>query len=153
MPLTGRPGLPATHVIDHNWQYHHRPVSNDGMPGECVIVRPTSAGRAWNDTTGRSEYVSPPTLYDGPCRLTRGGTGSMPAGTQVTAGRATTLSDYTLVIPTGSDLVQVGDIAEIRQCDGDPELVGQRLKVKNALRGTYTWERMLSCELEPPTTR
>ncbi|MDG4792008.1 DUF6093 family protein [Micromonospora sp. WMMD1102] len=153
MALTGRPGLRATHVVPGAWQHHHRPVSDDGMPDECLIVRPTSSGRAWNDTTGRSEYPTPPTVYDGPCRLTRGGTGSMPAGTQVTVGRATTLSDYTLVIRTDSDLVQVGDIAEMRQCGGDPGLVGQRLRVKNALRGSYTWERLLSCELEPPTTR
>lgn len=156
MPLPGRGGLRASHVVPPQWQYHHRPVSNDAMPDECVIVRHTSE-RTWNDAEGRSEYSPSTQVYPetgpGVCRLTRGGTGSMPVGQVVVAGRATTLSDYTLVIPTCSDLVQVGDIATMLRSDGYPNLVGRKLRVKNVLFGSYTWERLLSCELEPPTTR
>lgn len=148
--------LKNSHVIHPRWEQHHRPVSADALPAECVINRYTSE-RAWNDVAGRSEYGPGMKVYPetglGVCRLTRGGTGSMPAGTVVVAGRATTLSDYTLVIPTCSDLVQVNDIATVLRCDGDPDLVGKRLRIKNVLRGSYTWERLLSCELEPPTTR
>ena len=149
-------GLRNTRVVPLGWDAHHRPVSADAMPDECVITRHTSE-RSWNDTTGRSEYGPGVQIYPvdgrGACRLTRGGTGSMPVGAVVVAGRSTTLSDYTLVIPTCSELVQVGDIATVVRSDDDPDLVGRRLKVKNAVRGTYTWERLLSCELEPPTTR
>lgn len=150
------PGLRNTRVVPHNWDAHHRPVSADAMPDECVITRHTS-DRTWNDADGRSEYVPGVQVYPtegrGGCRLTRGGTGSMPAGTVVVAGRATTLSDYTLVIVTCSDLVQVGDIATMVASADDSDAVGLKLRVKNVLRGSYTWERILSCELPPPTTR
>jgi hypothetical protein len=150
------PGLPNTRVIPLGWDAHHRPVSADAMPDACTVTRPTS-DPAWDDAAGRSIYPPSAEIYpvdgDGRCRITLGGTGTMPSGAVVAGDRAVTQSDYTVVLPTCTALIQVGDIVTVTCCPDDPDLVGQKLRVKNAIRGTYTWERILACELQPRTTR
>ena len=150
------PGLPNTRVIPAAWETHHRPVSADAMPDECTVDRGSSTA-TWDDTAGRSVYPTPDRIYptdgDGRCRIVLGGAGTVPAGTTTAGDRAVTLSDYTVVLPTCAALVQVGDIVTVVRCPGDPDLVGKKLRVKTATRGSYTWERLLSCELQPPTTR
>lgn len=150
------PGLRNTRVIPHGWDDHHRPVSADAMPDVCTVTRPTSTAE-WDDVAGRSVYPTPPQIYpddgDGRCRITLGGTGTMPSGAVVAGDRVVTQSDYTVVLPTCTALIQIGDIVAVVCCPDDPDLVGRKLRVKNAIRGSYTWERILACELQPPTTR
>lgn len=147
------PGLPNTHVIPPDWEQHHRPVSADAMTAECVITRPTSTA-GWDDTTGKSAYPTPATIYGpGPCRINRGGSGAVPAGATTVADRTVTLVDYAIVIPTSAPLIQVHDLVTVTTCTGDPQLVDLTLRVKDVARGGLTWERVLSCELQPPTSR
>lgn len=147
------PGLRHTRVMHPRFEQHHRPVSADAMPATCIIEHP-AAESGWDDTAGKSVY-GPRTLVYGPdiCRVSAG-VGAISTTTQtVVADRAVTLAQYTVVIPTCTPVVRVNDLVTVTCCNGDPDLVGRTMRVTNAVRGTTTWERVLSCELQPPTTR
>jgi hypothetical protein len=152
--------LPNSRVVHPQFEAHHRPVSANAMPAECTITRPSSPSPAgWNDATGRNVYPAPTTVYPttghGVCRVNRGGPGGQGSAAPVTvADRAVTVAQYTVVIPAdAAALVQVHDIVTITRCPGDPDLVGRKLWVTDSARGSLTWERVLNCELQPPTTR
>jgi hypothetical protein len=152
MPLTGRPGLAATHVIPHGWEQHHRPVSEDGMEAVCRIERPSST-RVWDDVAGRDVFPAPGLVYEGRCRFHRGGppSGGDAAG-NVVADRQVALAQYTVTIPTGTDLVRVNDVVTITECEGDPDSVGKPMQVLGARRSAKTWERTISVQMQQPTT-
>lgn len=153
MPLPGRGGLSNTHVIPTGWESHHRPVSADEMPAECVITRQATTPLAWDDVAGHNVLPAPVTVYEGPCRFHRGGpANSGDASTSVVADRQVALGQYTVTIPTGTDLVQVNDVVTITACAGDPDAVDKPMQVLGARRSARTWERTISCQLQQPVT-
>jgi hypothetical protein len=147
------PGLPNTHVIPPGWEQHHRPVSADAMPGACVIVRPTSTG-TWDAAAGRTVYPPPTRIYPttgaAPCRITR-------QGSQVTqpevGDRTVPVAGYRVAIGADAPAVLVNDIVQVVTCAGDPALAGQDLVVRDAARGSLTWQRDMDCDLYPATAR
>jgi hypothetical protein len=154
VPLTGRPGLPATHVVSPLFEQHHRPVSTDAMPAECVITVPSSTP-VWDDAAGKSVYPEPTQIYPGPsdvdgrCRVHR-----VSDATAATIGdRTLALAAYIVTIPPGSHLVPVNALVTITRCDGDPDLVGAVLQVQGARRSALTWERVLTVQMQQDTAR
>lgn len=154
------PALPHTRVVHRDWERHHRPVSRSAMTSECVVDRPSSTA-AWDDAAGQSTYPNPERIYPtdglGACRIVRGSSATSAGGAAlvatVDAARPVSVADYTVVLPTCTALVQVGDVVTITRNPGDPDLVGRELRVTDSARGGYTWERILTCELQPRTTR
>lgn len=148
------PGLPNSSVIPPGWEQHHRPITESAMTATCVIVRPVSAG-AFDSTAGRTVYPDPVRVYPaageaGPCRITRQGS---QATLPEVGDRAVPVAGYVVAIPADAPAVQVNDIVQVVTCTGDNLLVGKQLVVRDAARGTLTWQRDLDCDLYPTTTR
>jgi hypothetical protein len=154
MPLTGRPGLPNTHVIPPGWQYHHRPVSQDAMSAECVITLPPGTP-TWDDTAGRNVYPEPEAIYVGRCRVHKLGAQGpgVEASTTSVADRPVALVDYQVTIPTDTPFIPANAVVEVTACGGDPDFVGARLQVQGARRSTQTWERVLSVQMQQTTSQ
>lgn len=143
------PGLPNGRMFHQRFEQHHRPVADRQMTAECVIKRPNSSPNAWDDTTGRSTYPAPATVYSGLCRIQH----LSPAGAPSVGDRTVPVADYRVTIVTDSDPVQVNDLIAVTSNDGDPVLVGRTLLVTGVPRGSITWQRDLDCQLQPATTR
>jgi hypothetical protein len=147
------PGLVNTTVIPADWQQHHRPVTEQAMTATCIIVRPTSAG-TWNPTAGATIYPDPVRVYPmsgaAPCRITR-----RPSHVTKpeTGDRIVPVATYTISVAADTSTVQVGDLIQVVTCPGDPALTGRDLVVRDSDRGSLTWQRDLTCDLYPTTTR
>lgn len=141
--------LPNTRLIHRLFEQHHRPVADQQMTAECRIHRPSSTPASWDDETGRNIYPEPAVVYEGPCRVQR----EADATPVTVADKTTAVGGYRVTIPTDTDVVQVNDVATVTACCGDPALVGKQLKVRDARRGSITWQRDLICDLYPDTTR
>ncbi|MEU8158041.1 DUF6093 family protein [Micromonospora sp. NPDC048986] len=146
--------LRNTRVIHPAFEAHHRPVSESGMTAECRITRPSSGPATWDDATGQNTYPAPMVVYEGICRVHRGGpAGGSEASARTVADRVLALGQYDVTISTAADLVKVNDIVTITACQGDPDLIGLPLQVTGARRSALTWERVLAVQMQQPTTR
>jgi hypothetical protein len=121
------------------------------MTATCIITRPASAAAAtFDEFTGRSALPAADELYSGACRVQR----SEPAPSPLQVGdREVPVRQYNVSIPAGGEATAVNDIVEITACDGDAQLVGRRLRIRDVRFGSLTWQRDLVCEDLAPTTR
>ena len=121
------------------------------MPAECTITRPASAGATFNESTAQTAWGAPGAVY-GPGGACRVGRDQIQDSAELVADRKTAQRRYTVVIPAGTDEVQVDDIMTITSCVGDPALEGKPMQVVGAARGSTTWERVITCQLQQPVT-
>lgn len=137
-------GLPNHQVIPAGWQAAHRPVAVSTMTGLCRVHGPDGAP-VWP-----YEHPTPGTMYaeDVPCRVQRiAGDRTADVATQ-----QVTTAEYLLTVPLESfpdvPVTDTGPYVTLTGYapghEGDPTLVGRRLKVTSIQRGTLVWERDLT---------
>jgi hypothetical protein len=144
------PPLPNSRVFPRNWEAHHYPAANGQMTAECVITRPSTAGRTFDTLSGTSAYPEPDAVYTGACRVQHPTIQDMPAGP---VERQTVVAEYTVTVPVDTIRIQLGDTVTITACDGDPDLVGEVLTVTGVPRGSLRFVQPITCKLQPATTR
>ncbi|WP_256376004.1 DUF6093 family protein [Citricoccus sp. K5] len=138
-------GLPNHQVIPPEWQQHHRPVAESTMTGLCR-VHGADAPPVWPDV---EPSPGPAYASDVPCRVQQR-TGEREA--EVVSQDVST-REYLVTLPLSRmpDLTVTGSGPYITVTgykpghDGDPHLIGRRLKVTSIQRGTLVWERDLTC--------
>ena len=140
-------GLPGTRVVPTGWAAHHRPVANSTMTGLCKVTGPAGPPD-WD--TGQA---TPGELLAErvPCRVQQL-TGENEAEA---AGQDVNARDYlvtlplhlvpTLTVTDNAPWVTITGYQPGHEQDGDPHLVGRRLKVLSVQHGTLLWERDLIC--------
>ncbi|MEO9246463.1 DUF6093 family protein [Citricoccus nitrophenolicus] len=138
-------GLPNHQVIPPHWQDHHRPVAESTMTALCRVHGPDGPP-VWPDVT-----PSPGPVYaaDVPCRVQQQvGEQSAEAATQEVHTR-----DYLVTVPLSRfpdlPVTDSGPYITVTGYkpghEGDPHLIGRRLKVNSIQRGSLVWERDLVC--------
>lgn len=146
--------LPNTRLFHTRFEGHHRAVADRQLTAECVITRPAPAGTpAFDETTGTSTHLPAATIYSGPCRVKGPARDPATATAVIVGDREQHIGAYTVVIPATAALIQAGDLIEVTANAGDTALVGLRLQVTGAQRGSITWQRDIACQLSMPTTR
>lgn len=138
-------GLPNHQVIPPGWQDLHRPVAESTMTGICKVHGP-DAPPVWPavEPSPGHTYAS-----DAPCRVQ-----ALVSATEAEAvTQQVTTRRYLVTLP----LSRVPALAVTDKGpwvtltgykpghEGDPHLVGRRLKVVDVQRGTLVWERDLVC--------
>lgn len=147
------PGLPNTRLIHQDFERYHYATADGQMTAKCVITRAATGPTppAFDEVTGRSVMPAPTTVYEGRCRVSR--SGAPPMQRPVVGDRDVPVREFIVTIPVDTDLVQVNDLVTVTACTGDPHLVGMVLHVVDARRGSLSWQRDLTCSLQPPVTR
>jgi hypothetical protein len=142
--------LPNTRLVPERFQEYHQATVRGQMTAECVITRPASGTPTYNPTTITSTFSTPTQVYAGICRVRGPITGDAAVAV---ADREMAYTAYPVTIPIDSPAVQRNDLVEVTKCPDDPALVGVKLRVLAAQRGSIVWQRDLACELAQPTTR
>lgn len=121
------------------------------MTATCVITRQATIATSpgWDNTTGRSVYATPTTIYTGPCRIQRAPSRGQP--TDIGA-RQVTARPFTVSIRSDAEPVQAGDVLKVTGAT-DPGMAGTRFTVTATHPGSLVWTQDLTCEQWQPTTR
>ncbi|MDI3330700.1 MAG: DUF6093 family protein [Micrococcus sp.] len=138
-------GLPNHQAIPAGWADHHRPVAVSTMTGICKVNGPDGPP-VWP-----SETPSPGETYaiDVPCRVQQ----QVGEQTVEAAAQQVSTKDYLVTLPLDAfpdlPVTDEGPYVTVTGYkpghDGDPTLIGRRLKVTSVQRGTLVWERDLIC--------
>jgi hypothetical protein len=113
------------------------------MVDECTITRAGEGEPVFNETT--MQYDPPPgsTVYTGRCRVQL--TGAM-AGTPEAAERVLVVQRATVQVPISVTGVEVDDVVTITASAHDPDLVGNRYRVRSLFAKTHATARRLEVE-------
>ncbi|MFI1194081.1 DUF6093 family protein [Micromonospora sp. NPDC020750] len=139
--------LPNYRLIHPRFEQHHRPVSEAAMTVSGRLLRPSETG-VRNPETGKTTFPAPALIYVGRARV-RANSGAQ----SVQADRIVAVGGYLLILPADSPVPHVRDVWETDECDGDPSLVGARLRVVNVPRNGLSWQRNVGCDIEEPINR
>ena len=138
-------GLPNHQVIPPGWEQAHRPVAVSTMTGVCRVHGPDGPP-AWPSETPSS---GPVYASDVPCRVQ-----ALVSSTEAEAvTQKVTTRRYLVTLPVSRvpdlTVTDTGPWVTVTGYqpgyEGDPHLVGRRLKVVDVQRGTLLWERDLIC--------
>lgn len=138
---TGRPG---TAVIPAGWALAPAAIVERTL-ASTVRIGTVSTEPVWNEGLGQSESGGLEAVYTGPASIMAANDGSNPTVVEDTV--ATRVYDITLALSRpGADLVASEHLVLVEACD-DPALVGRRLQVQQAERGTRRFSRVLRATL------
>lgn len=142
-------GLPGTRVIPKGWEAHHRPVAESTMTGRADLFStgaPAEYGQ-WDTPTSTA------LAQDIPVRVQR-----MKGNDRLdTPGELVDVRQLLVTMPLdrwprGLTVTDAGPYLVVTGYApghaGDPDLVGRRLRVTGAMRGTLVWERDLTCVID-----
>ena len=140
-------GLPNTRVVPPGWAAHHRSTANSTMTGVCELTGP-SGPPTWDNQEGTPGTVL---ATDVPCRVQQL-TGE---NEDEAVGQDVHTRDYLVTLPLhlvpaltitdNAPWVTITGYLPGHEQDGDPHLVGRRLKVLSVQHGTLLWERDVIC--------
>lgn len=142
-------GLTGTQVIPAGWEERHRPVDESTMTALGRLVSPGPAGE-FPDYTPASDQLLAQHV---PLRVQRlRETGRTDAQGDLTDTRTYLVTMPIRYWPTGTRITDTGPIVIADGYkpghDGDPDLLGRRLRVTNVQHGSLMWERPLECVLD-----
>ncbi|MFF0822406.1 DUF6093 family protein [Micromonospora haikouensis] len=122
-------------------------MSEAAMTVQGRLLRPSETG-VRDPETGVTTWPDPPLIYEGRARI-RANSGSQ----QVQAERIVAVGGYLLILPADSPVPHVRDVWLVDECDGDPSLLGARLRVVDVPRSGLSWQRNVGCDIEEPINR
>lgn len=139
--------LPGTHVIHPRFQSAHRRTAEAAMTVQISFARPGSGTPgAFDPATGtRGAPTGPQSLLRTAARVQATAAADHPVNA---AEQVVTLRTYQVSVPwdvTGLQVDDVGTVTAIGE-DDDPDLLGARLRVRDVVVGSITWQRNLICE-------
>lgn len=139
---TGRPG---TTVIPADWATAPAAIVARALPSTVRIGTPATQPK-WNEGRGQSESGGLVAVYTGPASI-MAVSDTARAATVVEDPVTTRVYDITLALSRpGADTVGAGHTVIVDACD-DAALVGRRLEVQDAERGSRRFSRVLLATL------
>ncbi|MFG1846771.1 DUF6093 family protein [Micromonospora carbonacea] len=139
--------LPNHRLIHPRFESHHRPVSEAAMTVFGRLLRPSETGTR-DPGTGTTTFPNPVLIYSGRARI-RANSGAQ----GVQADRIVAVGGYLLILPADTPVPHVRDVWVVDGCDGDPSLLGVRLRVVDVPRSGLSWQRNVGCDVEEPINR
>lgn len=145
--------LPSTRVVHSRWAEHHRPSATTSHVSRCQVWSAVDAGQdvGWSPDTGPGAATpgNRTLVYDGPCLiepLSNNATQQADA-----AGQPTYEHPYQVTVDylrRSTARISPGSRVQVTENVGDPQLVGMWLTVGDTRYSSYTWERVLTCDLD-----
>lgn len=138
--------LPGGRLIHQRWAEHSRPTAASAMTATCTITRASTSAPTRDPNTGTVTPAAASTVATGlPCRvqpITR------LALTADVASQIVSLRGYYVGLPDDTPPVAINDVLTLTGVDGngDPQLVGVRLRIKDVLYASLLWTRDVWCE-------
>jgi hypothetical protein len=139
--------LPGSRVLHPAFQAAHRPAAEQAMTVRITFARPgAGVPGAFDPATGTRAARSgarPVAVTKARVQATASADRTTVAGEQVI-----TLRGYTVSVPVEVTGLRVDDVATVTSIgpEDDPDLLGARLRVRDVVVGSITWQRVLVCE-------
>jgi hypothetical protein len=136
--------FPTTRVIPDGWSEHHQPTVESVMTGTGRLSKPGPGNPVRDDTTGKETPPAPTVVAsDVACRV-------QPLTTErrvVQVGDvAVTLRSYLVQVPVDTPLPDIGWTFVVTEANGDDDVIGRPLTIRDVRLATESWSRDLICE-------